>query len=94
MDDHERGLLETTLESFTPRIARGMEEGLGKKRVIEDRERLSELGRAWVQGYLAARLSGLRGNATGNPHLSTDDFDELDELIGRHEAGITAELYA
>lgn len=94
MDENERGHLQTLLANASPRLAQGLRAGLDGGAALADDDRLSPTARAWVEGFVAAHLSVLRGAATGSQALSSDDFEAISELVTRHEAEIAAELYS
>lgn len=94
MEAYEREFLAQTLEHRSASIANGLRDGLPDDEAIEGREQLSPVGRNWVRGYLTCQLSMVRGASTGNPNLSTADFEVISDLVDGKQKQIAAELYS
>ncbi|WP_226022798.1 hypothetical protein [Halomicrobium salinisoli] len=95
MNDAERAFLDLLLANFSARLARDMRSSLADEELLdEDDDRLTPVARAWTKGYVASRLSTIRGAATGNSGLSEDDLQAVHDVITHNEDQITAELYS
>ncbi|WP_225335104.1 hypothetical protein [Halomicrobium urmianum] len=95
MNDAERKFLDLFLNNFSARLARDMRSSLSDEELLdEDDDRLSPVARAWTKGYVASRLSTVRGATTGNSGLSDEDLRAVHDVITHNEDQITAELYS
>lgn len=94
MNDHEQWILETLIENFSARIGQSLRNGQADLEMLDDDDRLSDVGEAWVKGYLTAQMSIVGSVTSGNPNLSAEKIEAIEATVQEYSDEIAAGLYA
>lgn len=91
MDFAERGAVEKTLDDILDSESPGFREAGGAD-LIESSGELTPAGRLYTAGILTGILATIRTFADETSELTSDEIDEIDQIVSRREREMAARL--